>query len=97
MVILPFFVWGIKMVHLTNISKQHGSQILFKKASLQILTGARIGLVGANGTGKTTIFHLITGEEDADEGEISFSKKKQKSVISPRMWARCPADPPCPK
>ncbi|MCP3873753.1 MAG: ABC-F family ATP-binding cassette domain-containing protein [Desulfobacteraceae bacterium] len=63
------------MIHLTNISKQHGSQILFKKASLQILTGTRTGLVGANGTGKTTIFHLITGEEDADDGDISYSKK----------------------
>jgi len=63
------------MIHLTNISKQHGSQILFKNASLQILPGTRNGLVGANGTGKTTIFRLITGEEDADEGDISFSKK----------------------
>jgi len=82
MVILPFFVWGIKMVHLTHISKQHGSQILFKKASLQILAGARIGLVGANGTGKTTIFHLITGEEEADEGEISYSKKTKIGYFS---------------
>ncbi len=63
------------MIHLTNISKQYGSQILFKNASLQILKGTRNGLVGANGTGKTTIFHLITGEEYADEGDISFSKK----------------------
>ena len=82
MVILLFFVWGIKMVHLTNISKQHGSQILFKKASLQILAGSRIGLVGANGTGKTTIFHLITGEEEADEGEISYSKKTKIGYFS---------------
>ncbi len=63
------------MIHLTNISKQYGSQILFKKASLQILPGTRTGLVGANGTGKTTLFHLIIGEEYADEGDISCSKK----------------------
>ncbi len=63
------------MIHLTKISKQHGSQILFSNASLQILPGTRAGLVGANGTGKTTIFRLITGEEDADGGEISCSKK----------------------
>ncbi|MCP4718903.1 MAG: ABC-F family ATP-binding cassette domain-containing protein, partial [Desulfobacteraceae bacterium] len=63
------------MIHLTKISKQHGSQILFSNASLQILPGTRIGLVGANGTGKTTIFRLITGEEYADGGEISCSKK----------------------
>jgi ATP-binding cassette, subfamily F, member 3 len=63
------------MIHLTNISKQYGSQILLKNASLQILEGTRTGLVGANGTGKTTIFHLITGEQDADEGDITSSKK----------------------
>ncbi|MCG8616290.1 MAG: ATP-binding cassette domain-containing protein, partial [Desulfobacterales bacterium] len=37
--------------------------------------GTRSGLVGANGTGKTTIFHLITGADDADDGDITFSKK----------------------
>ncbi len=63
------------MIHLTNISKQYGSQILFKNTSLQILNGTRTGLVGANGTGKTTIFHLITGEEDPDDGDITYSKK----------------------
>ncbi len=63
------------MIHLTNILKQHGSQILFKNASLQILPGTRVGLVGANGTGKTTLFNLITGEEEADDGQITYSKK----------------------
>ncbi|WP_300465095.1 ABC-F family ATP-binding cassette domain-containing protein [Desulfobacula sp.] len=76
MVLISFFLSGaLKMIHLTNISKQYGSQILFKNASLQILAGTRAGLVGANGTGKTTIFNLITGEEDADGGEISRSKQ----------------------
>jgi len=63
------------MIHLTNISKQHGSQILFQNASFQILPGSRIGLVGPNGAGKSTVFRLITGEEEADKGEISCSKK----------------------
>ncbi len=63
------------MIHLTNISKQYGSQILFANASFQILPGTRTGLVGANGTGKTSIFRLITGEEDCDNGEIIKAKK----------------------
>ena len=69
------------MIHLTNISKQFGSQILFKKASLQILKGTRAGLVGANGTGKTSIFRMITGEDEADEGDISSSKKIKISYL----------------
>ena len=63
------------MIHLTGIGKQHGAQVLFRDASLQILPGSRSGLVGPNGAGKTTIFRLITGEEEADGGEISCSKK----------------------
>jgi len=63
------------MIHLTDVTKQHGSQILFRDARFQILPGARMGLVGPNGAGKSTIFRLITGEEEADKGEISCSKK----------------------
>ena len=63
------------MIHLTSISKQYGSQILFHNASCQILPGSRNGLVGPNGAGKTTIFRLITGEETPDKGTISCAKK----------------------
>ncbi len=63
------------MIHLSNISRQHGSQILFQNASFQILPGTRTGLVGPNGAGKTTVFRLITGEEAADGGEIVCAKK----------------------
>ncbi len=63
------------MIHLTNIVKQHGRQVLLQNASLQILPATHAGLVGPNGAGKTTIFRLITGEEEPDKGEISCSKK----------------------
>ena len=63
------------MIHLTDISKQHGSQLLFQNASFQILPGTITGLVGPNGAGKSTIFRLITGEEHADKGDISCAKK----------------------
>ena len=63
------------MIHLTSLYKQHGSRVLFAGASLQVLSSSRTGLVGPNGAGKTTVFRLITGEEDADKGEIQLSKK----------------------
>ena len=63
------------MIHLTNIKKQHGAQVLFNNASFQILPGSRSGLVGPNGAGKSTIFRLITGEEELDGGDISCGKK----------------------
>ncbi|MEE4253573.1 MAG: ABC-F family ATP-binding cassette domain-containing protein [Desulfuromusa sp.] len=63
------------MIHLTDITKQHGNRVLFKNAGFQILPGSRTGLVGPNGAGKSTIFRLITGEEALDSGEISCAKK----------------------
>ena len=72
---MNIFYYEFTMIHLTNITKQHGRQILFSNASLQILPGVRSGLVGPNGAGKSTIFRLITGEEEADKGEIACSKK----------------------
>ncbi len=58
------------MIHLSNITKQHGSQVLFRDAGFQILPGSRNGLVGPNGSGKTTIFRIIIGEEEVDSGDI---------------------------
>ena len=63
------------MIQLVDISRQHGSQILFQKASFQILPGTCTGLVGPNGAGKTTVFRIITGEEHADGGDIIMPKK----------------------
>jgi ATPase subunit of ABC transporter with duplicated ATPase domains len=62
------------MVHLTNITKQYGPQILFVDASVQVNQGEKVGLVGPNGSGKTTLFRLITREESPDEGEVSVGK-----------------------
>jgi ATP-binding cassette subfamily F protein 3 len=70
------------MIHLTNIAKQHGSQVLFRDASFQILPGSRTGLVGPNGAGKTTIFRIITGEEEPDAGEITCARRTTISYFS---------------
>lgn len=59
------------MIHLSNISKQYGSQVLYQNGSIQVNPGDKIGLVGPNGAGKTTIFRLIAGEESPDSGQVS--------------------------
>ena len=63
------------MVHLTNISKNYGSQYLYRNASFQVQPNDKIGLVGSNGSGKSTLFRLIVGEESVDEGEVNISDK----------------------
>ncbi|MBP0574041.1 ATP-binding cassette domain-containing protein, partial [Mycobacterium tuberculosis] len=48
---------------------------LFDGASVVVPTGAKAGLVGKNGTGKTTLFNLITGELALESGEISLPRQ----------------------
>jgi ATPase subunit of ABC transporter with duplicated ATPase domains len=63
------------MIAFSRISKQYGRQILFVDVSFQLNPGEKVGLVGPNGSGKTTIFRLITGEESVDDGEVSVPRK----------------------
>jgi ATP-binding cassette, subfamily F, member 3 len=58
------------MLTVTNLTKTYGRQTLFDNVSFSVNPGERIGLTGRNGTGKTTLFRLILGEEEADSGEI---------------------------
>ncbi len=62
------------MIKIESISKQNGHQIVFIEASAALNRGEKIGLVGANGTGKTTLFRLITGEDQPDEGQVSIER-----------------------
>ncbi|QKF81923.1 ABC-F family ATP-binding cassette domain-containing protein [Halarcobacter ebronensis] len=62
------------MIQLINISKHFGDKTLFTELNLRLNAGQKIGLVGRNGTGKSTLFKLILGEEVSDEGEILIPK-----------------------
>ncbi|MEO6573867.1 MAG: ATP-binding cassette domain-containing protein, partial [Polyangiaceae bacterium] len=59
------------MIRLDNIGKQHGQKILFLEASASLNRGEKAGLVGCNGSGKTTIFRMIVREEQPDTGQVS--------------------------
>ncbi len=57
---------------LSNLSKSFGSRSLFQGVSLKLSPGQRIALVGANGTGKSTLLRIIAGEEQPDTGKVSL-------------------------
>ena len=62
------------MLHLTDISKSFGTQVVLDGACLHVKPGMRIGLVGPNGAGKTTLLRIVAGEMSLDAGEINGRK-----------------------
>jgi ATPase subunit of ABC transporter with duplicated ATPase domains len=62
------------MIRIDSVSKQNGHHLLFVEASAAIQRGEKVGLVGPNGAGKTTLFRMITGEEQADEGQVAVDR-----------------------
>jgi ATP-binding cassette subfamily F protein 3 len=64
----------VSLVNISGVAKSHGAQFLFSDVSLQVSAGRRVAIVGANGTGKTTLLEIITGEQQADSGAIARGK-----------------------
>ena len=62
------------LIKAVNLAKAYGEQVLFTEANFLINPGERIGLVGRNGHGKTTLLRLLAGEEEPDSGSITFPK-----------------------
>ena len=58
------------LLDVNNVTKSYGERTLFDSVSFRIESGEKIGLIGANGCGKTTLFRLICGEESCDKGGI---------------------------
>ena len=62
------------MISVENLTKRFGDQLLFEGVSFNLNLRERIGLVGRNGHGKTTLFRIIIGDEAYDEGNIIVPK-----------------------
>jgi len=62
------------LIAVENLSKSFGGHVLFENAGFQIGDGERVGLVGRNGHGKTTLIKIISGEEGYDSGSITCPK-----------------------
>lgn len=73
------------MIALNDISYEFGGNYLYKNANWHIKPKERIGLVGNNGTGKTTLLRLITGEYELREGTISKTKTLKIGYLHQEM------------
>lgn len=61
---------NMNIINIEHISKIYGEKIIFKDASFGVQQGDKIGIVGINGTGKSTLLKMIAGEATPDEGQI---------------------------
>jgi len=69
------------MISVSNLAKAYGSDLLFERVSLQLNPGCRYGLVGANGSGKTTFLRLLAGDEPPSDGTISIARRLRVGVL----------------
>ncbi len=88
-VCLPVY-WGHPMIRINDLSKSYGSQLLFEHATLQMSPGQRLGLLGRNGHGKTTLFRLIVGEELPDDGTIDIPRHYRIGYVEQHLSFNSP-------
>ena len=62
------------ILQVENLTKSFGDLVLFEKISFGLDEGDRVGLIAKNGTGKSTLLHILSGREGKDEGEITFRR-----------------------
>ncbi|RYI99544.1 MAG: ABC-F family ATP-binding cassette domain-containing protein, partial [Actinomycetales bacterium] len=72
------------LINLEKVSKSFGIRILLDEISLGVGVGERIGIVGRNGDGKTTLLNLMTGREEPDTGRVSRSRDLHLGYLDQR-------------
>jgi ATP-binding cassette subfamily F protein 3 len=70
------------MLSFTNLALRRGPNLLFEDASFVIHRDKKVGLIGANGAGKTSLFKMITGELDVEEGYLDYPHDLRISYLA---------------
>jgi ATPase subunit of ABC transporter with duplicated ATPase domains len=71
-----------------NLGKSYGARALFEGVSLKLNAGSRYGLVGANGSGKTTFLNILSGDEPATDGSAAIQKGARVGVLRQNLFLR---------
>jgi ATPase subunit of ABC transporter with duplicated ATPase domains len=77
---------------LSGVSRFHGAQVVLERASLEVSPRARIGLVGPNGVGKSTVLRLLAGEEAPDSGVVAIDPARATVAYLPQETERLPGE-----
>ncbi len=70
------------MISVTNLALRYGDKKLFEEVNLKFVPGNCYGVIGANGAGKTTFLKILSGEIDANDGEVHIAPNVRMSVLS---------------
>ena len=70
------------MIRFINVSLMRGTKPLLESVDLTLNPGDKIGLIGANGAGKSSLFGMLRGELHADQGEIDFPAKWRMAYVA---------------
>jgi ATP-binding cassette subfamily F protein 3 len=75
------------MLNFRNVSLRRGTRVLFEHATFSIFRGERVGLVGANGSGKSSLFALVRGELSAEAGEFERPRELVLAAVAQEIEA----------
>ncbi len=78
------------MINIEALNKSYGGHVLFEDASLRINKGERLGMVGRNGHGKTTLFRMIIGQESPDSGVVSCPRNYRIGHVAQQLEFTAP-------
>ena len=73
------------MIQVSKLEKRYGEHVILDKVSFSINAGERVGLVGRNGHGKTTLFRIIIGEEHQDYGSVNLPNNYSVGHLSQQI------------
>jgi ATP-binding cassette subfamily F protein 3 len=75
------------MIYLKQLRKQYGPKVLLSSVDFHLRPGEKLGLVGDNGMGKTTLFRIIEGSESADGGTVTLRRGARVGVLDQHIEA----------
>ena len=69
------------MIQVNNVSLKFGKRVLFEDVNIKFTNGNCYGLIGANGSGKSTFLKILSGEIETTTGEVVISKNERLSIL----------------
>ncbi|CAG37254.1 probable ABC transporter, ATP-binding protein [Desulfotalea psychrophila LSv54] len=75
------------MIHASDIALSYGKRVIFKDVNIKFTAGNCYGLIGANGAGKSTFLKILSGQIDADKGEVFVGARERIAILNQDQFA----------